>query len=40
MSENYEEYEAYDFGWKPEIAGAIGVVLVIWYLIAFSRGSL
>jgi hypothetical protein len=35
-----QEYEIYDFGWWPEIVGVIGVILLIWYLIAFARGSL
>lgn len=40
MEQKDDEYEVYDFGWKAEIAGAIGVILLIWYLIAFARGSL
>ena len=40
MDTNDEEHEAYDFGWWPEIVGAIGVGLLIWYLITFARGSL
>ena len=39
--EEYDiDYEVYEFGWKPEIAGVIGVILLIWYLISFARGSL
>ena len=36
----HEEYKIYDFGWIPEIAGVIGVILLVWYLITFARGSL
>lgn len=34
-----EEHKVYNFGWWPEIVGAIGVALLIWFLIAFARGS-
>ncbi len=40
MDTNNEEHKVYDFGWWPEIAGAIGVALLIWFLIAFARGSI
>jgi hypothetical protein len=40
MDTGDEESKVYDFGWWPEIAGAAGVVLLIWFLIAFARGSL
>ena len=40
MDKKDSEYEIYDFGWWPEIAGALGVLLLIWYLITFARGSL
>jgi len=40
MDTNDEEHEVYDFGWWPEIAGAIGVVVLIWLLMAFARGSI
>ncbi len=40
MDTNDDDYEVHDFGWWPEIAGAAGVGLLIWYLIAFARGSL
>ena len=40
MDTSDEEHEVYAFGWLPEIAGAIGVVLLIWFLIAFARGSI
>ncbi len=34
------EHEVCDFRWWPEIAAAIGVALLIWFLIAFARGSI
>lgn len=40
MDTNNEKHEIHDFGWWPEIFGAIAVALLIWYLIAFARGSL
>lgn len=39
MDTSREEYEVHDFGWWPEIAGSIGVALLVWFLIAFARGS-
>lgn len=27
------------FGWWPELFGTTGVALLIWFLIAFARGS-
>ena len=40
MDTNNEESKVYDFGWWPEIVGTVGVVLLIWFLITFARGSL
>ena len=40
MDKREDEYEVYDFGWWPEIVGVIGVLLLVWYLITFARGSL
>ena len=38
MDTNNQKYEVYDFGWWPEIIGAVGVVALITFLIAFARG--
>lgn len=38
MDTNNEEHEVYEFGWWPEIAGALGVAALIAFLIAFARG--
>lgn len=40
MDTNEEDHRVYDFGWWPEIFGAIAVVLLISCLIIFARGSL
>ncbi len=40
MDDNQTDYEVHDFGWWPEIAGAAGVVLLIWLLMTFARGSI
>lgn len=40
MDTNDEDHPVHNFGWWPEIVGAICVALLIWYLIAFARGSL
>ncbi|WP_256363950.1 hypothetical protein [Phaeobacter sp. 11ANDIMAR09] len=40
MDTNDEEHKVYDFGWWPEIVGALAVGLLLFYLIAFARGSL
>ena len=40
MDKREDDYEVYDFGWWPEIVGAIGVLLLVWYLITFARGSI
>lgn len=40
MDTNDEEHVVHEFGWWPEIAGAIGVVVLIWFLITFARGSI
>ena len=40
MDTNDEDQKAYDFGWWPEIFGGVGIGLLIWFLIAFARGSL
>jgi hypothetical protein len=40
METKEDDYENYDFGWWPEIVGAVGVLMLVWYLIAFARGSL
>ena len=40
MKTDDDDVETYEFGWWPEFAGAIGVGLLIWFLIAFARGSL
>lgn len=34
------EYEVTDFGWWPEIFGAIGVIALIGTLIATARGMM
>ena len=34
------DVDVHEFGWWPEIAAAIGVALLIWFLIAFARGSI
>ena len=39
MEKHEHDYEVYEFGWAPEIAGVIGVILLVWYLIAFARGT-
>lgn len=39
MDMNDNEYEDYDFGWWPEIVGIIGLCLLLYYLIAHSRGT-
>ncbi len=38
--EDEGDKETRRFGWWPEIFGAVAVALLIWYLIAFARGSL
>jgi hypothetical protein len=40
MDTGDDESEIYEFGWWPEVAGAAGVALLIWFLITFARGSL
>lgn len=40
MDTNDEQHEIHEFGWWPEIVGAIGVILPIWFLIIFARGSI
>ncbi|WP_281168743.1 hypothetical protein [Stappia stellulata] len=40
MDTNNEEHKVYGFGWWPEIFGAIGVAALVWYLMAFARGSI
>ncbi|WP_280520586.1 hypothetical protein [Phaeobacter sp. J2-8] len=40
MDTNDEDHKIYDFGWWPEIIGAIAVVTLVWALIAFARGSI
>ena len=40
MEKKEDDYEIYDFGWWPEIVGAVGVLMLVWYLITFARGSL
>ncbi len=40
MDTSDQDHEIYKFGWWPEIFGALCVGLLIWYLIAFARGSL
>ena len=40
MDMNDDDQEVPEFGWWPEIFGAVGVAMLIWYLIAFARGSL
>ncbi len=34
------KFKVYEFGWWPEIVGAAAVVLSLWYLITYARGSL
>lgn len=36
--EHQNDPPVYDFGWWPEIIGAIGVALLIWFLISNARG--
>ena len=38
--ERKDDPPVYDFGWWPEIAGAAGVALLIWFLISNARGIL
>lgn len=38
--EHKSDYEVYNFGWWPEIVGAMGVVALIGYLMTFARGSI
>lgn len=40
MDPHDDDREVYEFGWWPEIVGALGVTLLIWFLIAFARGSI
>lgn len=40
MNTDDEDHEVPDFGWWPEIFGAVAVIAVIGCLIAFARGSL
>lgn len=35
-----ERPEIYDFGWWPEIFGAIGTALLIGGLMVFARGNI
>ena len=35
-----ESIDVHRFGWWPEIVGAIGVALLVMFLITFARGSL
>lgn len=35
-----EDHDIQKFGWWPEIVGAVGVALLIWFLTTFARGSL
>lgn len=40
MTPNSEdEHDIHEFGWWPEIFGAVGVALLVWFLITFARGS-
>lgn len=40
MDTSDDEHEVFEFGWWPEIFGAIGVAVLIWFLIAFARGTM
>lgn len=40
MESGDERHEVYEFGWWPEIAGAIAVAVLVSCLLAFARGSL
>ncbi len=40
MDTNDEDQEVYEFGWWPEIFGAICVVIFVTCLLAFARGSI
>jgi hypothetical protein len=40
MDTNDEEHPVHEFGWWPEIVGAIAVIVLVWALIAFARGSI
>lgn len=37
---NEHEHPVYSFGWWPEIVGLLGVIVVIWYLMTYARGSI
>ncbi|WP_280952857.1 hypothetical protein [Cohaesibacter celericrescens] len=32
------ENQIYDFGWWPEIFGALGVAALLWFLISYASG--
>ncbi len=40
MDKDDDDYETPGFGWWPEVFGAIAVALLIWFLVAYARGSL
>ncbi len=34
-----DDREVYDFGWWPEIFGAVALAALIWFLFTFARGT-
>lgn len=40
MDTGDEEHKVHDFGWWPEVVGAIAVAALVGGLIWFARGSL
>ncbi|MDD9740775.1 MAG: hypothetical protein RID15_04415 [Marinovum algicola] len=37
-SDDNDDLPVYDFGWWPEVAGAVGVAALITFLISFATG--
>ena len=39
MDVHEDQHEVHEFGWWPEVLGAIAVCILIWSLVAFARGT-
>lgn len=40
MDTSNQKHEVYEFGWWPEIVGAVGVAALVTFLIVFARGTI